>query len=1181
MRKTGQNSTGPRGNVIAKPPAADRIRVVLTPRALVSYVSVWHATARALSELGSGAFFLAAVVWTTIGSAGPYFALGAAIVSIVLRAADVEARALFVPGGLYGSVRETLGGLAARTSIAALLVDRVMLGALAAVLAGHYAITLARLVLNQTSGTVGGDAGPIVVAAAVIALVWWMQRQGRVPPGSSVSRLVGAATVVLGALVLWAALSAVGDSSSAGRLAPVFPAGLAATGSRWPTWIGGAVLLIVGFGHALPALGGVDVLGAAARDLEQPRIKNLQRVSHLVCAYALVIATGLTFLGVVLVPEAERPAWSSAPLAGIALHVAAPGWLRGLLLAAVAAAAAAFLAVTVWSTSLATCGVLTRLVDEQLLPESWKRMHPRFGTTYRFVDVTAVAQLGVVLVSGGEIVWLASAYAIGVAVSAVLKLIALVRYRFIRRERRAYLAPLNIRVRGVEWPIGMISAAAVLAASVIGLLLVVDAPSIAGVTLVGALTAALSMTARAAAGHAAPDETALDPFQLLPSGDLDLRQVRVRPGNFLVPVRKPHALTHLVAALRAARDRDVVAMTVRLVGIDVADDSAIDPRTTTAEREGRAVRLMIVPGANVFDTVVDTALRLQSSEIHVGESETLSADDQARLLGDAWEHASKPAGADVRLVVHHPRGTAAAYHLGAHAPSLRSEDYELIHRLWLDVVRAVGPRVHHRDVVRAALTSMEQQLNGPNRDAALQIVRETVRPADEIAGMIRDRDIGGLRDALRNRRPSDLASVLTDLSLDEQVLVFRILPRKDAAETFAYLSLDEQNALLKAMASEEAAALLNNMAPDDRTTFLEELPAEATRKLLALLTPEERAEAVRLLGYREGSIGRLMTPHYVAVSEGWTIAEVLDYIRTHGEDSETLNVIYVVDDKGTLIDDIRISQVLLSAPANTVHSLMDRRFVALKATDDQETAVRVFRAEDRVALPVTDSAGVLIGIVTVDDVLDVAEQEATETIQRVGGSEALDEPYMRIAFGRMVQKRAGWLTALFLGEMLTATAMGAFEREIERAVVLALFVPLIISSGGNSGSQASTLVIRALALGEVTLGDWWRVMRREIGAGLALGGILGSIGFLRITIWSAFSSLYGEHWLLVAVTVAVALVGVVLWGTLVGSLLPFGLRRLGFDPAASSAPFVATLVDVTGLVIYFSVGIVVLRGTLL
>jgi magnesium transporter len=255
--------------------------------------------------------------------------------------------------------------------------------------------------------------------------------------------------------------------------------------------------------------------------------------------------------------------------------------------------------------------------------------------------------------------------------------------------------------------------------------------------------------------------------------------------------------------------------------------------------------------------------------------------------------------------------------------------------------------------------------------------------------------------------------------------------------------------------------------------------------------------------------------------------------------------------------------------------------VALKATDDQETAVAVFRKYDRVALPVTDTAGVLIGIVTIDDVLDVAEATTTKEIQRIGGSEALDEPYMRISFPRMIRKRAGWLAALFLGETLTATAMGTFEQEIQKAVILAVFVPLIISSGGNSGSQASTLVIRALALGEVGLGDWWRVIRREVAAGLALGVILGAIGIFRITLWSAFSDIYGEHWVLVAITVGVSLIGIVLWGTLIGSLLPFVLRRLGFDPATSSAPFVATLVDVTGLVIYFTVAMLVLRGTLL
>ena len=451
----------------------------------------------------------------------------------------------------------------------------------------------------------------------------------------------------------------------------------------------------------------------------------------------------------------------------------------------------------------------------------------------------------------------------------------------------------------------------------------------------------------------------------------------------------------------------------------------------------------------------------------------------------------------------------------------------------------------------------------------------------DFASLIHRSDFATLRDELVRHRPQELASILSELRPDDQVIAFRILPRRLAASVFEYLSAEDQRALVKAMGHEDVAKLLNDMSPDDRTWFLSELPANATKRLLALLTPQERAEAVTLLGYAPGTVGRLMTPHYIAVREDWTVQQVLDYVREHGQDSETLNVIYVVDDDGVLIDDIRIREFLVVPLTKRVSDLMDRHYVTLKATDTQQSAVEVFRREDRTALPVTDTAGVLIGIVTVDDALDVAEEAATREFQLFGGSEALDQPYLEISPLGMVRKRAGWLVVLFLGEMLTATAMGFFEKEIARAVVLALFVPLIISSGGNSGSQASTLVIRALALGELTLGDLWRVLRREVFSGFALGCILAVIGFLRISLWSAFSNLYGPHWLLVAFTVALALIGVVLWGTLVGSMLPFILRRLGFDPATSSAPFVATLVDVTGLVIYFSVGYGILRGTLL
>ena len=453
--------------------------------------------------------------------------------------------------------------------------------------------------------------------------------------------------------------------------------------------------------------------------------------------------------------------------------------------------------------------------------------------------------------------------------------------------------------------------------------------------------------------------------------------------------------------------------------------------------------------------------------------------------------------------------------------------------------------------------------------------------------MIEARDFAALREVFREWPPADVAEVILDLPEDEQVIIFRVLPHDLAADVFEYLDLDAQQKLLRAMAHEQVVGILNEMAPDDRTALLEELPSAAARQLIRLLTPEERRIATALLGYPEDSVGRLMTPDFVAVHEDWTVQQVLDYVREHGRDSETLNFVYVVDDRGKLIDDVRMREFLLRPLTAKVTDIRDQTFGALNVTDSQQDALNVFRKYDRAALPVVDSNGVLVGIVTADDMLDVAEEEATEDIQKFGGMEALEEPYMRIPLWRMVRKRAGWLVILFLGEMLTATAMANYQEELAKALVLALFLPLIVSSGGNSGSQASTLMIRAMALGEVTLRDWWRVMGREIQAGLALGAILGAIGVLRVGAWAIIGEQYlhrqpyGAHWPLVAITVGIALVGVVLWGTLSGSMLPFLLRRIGADPATSSAPFVATLVDVTGLIIYFSIALVIMRGVML
>jgi magnesium transporter len=451
----------------------------------------------------------------------------------------------------------------------------------------------------------------------------------------------------------------------------------------------------------------------------------------------------------------------------------------------------------------------------------------------------------------------------------------------------------------------------------------------------------------------------------------------------------------------------------------------------------------------------------------------------------------------------------------------------------------------------------------------------------EIRELIESGDDDTLRDVVNRWLAADLSEVIAKLEPDEQVRILRLLRPSLAAEVFEYLDLETQLTVLGSVSPQESATILNAMAPDDRTALLAELSPEQAEGLLAQLNPDERAVARSLLMYGEDTVGRLMTPDYVAVRKDWTIRHVLDHVRSHGRDSETLNVLYVTDASNRLIDDLRIREVLLTPLHAHVADICDNRCVSLNATQDKKTAVEIFRKYDRTALPVVDSHGRLVGIVTLDDVLDVAEEEATREIQKFGGLEALDEPYMSTPLLEMVRKRATWLVILFVGEMFTATAMGFFEAEIAKAVVLALFVPLIISSGGNSGSQAATLIIRALALGEVKLRDWLLVLRREILSGLLLGTILGTIGFLRIALWSSFSNIYGSHWMLVGLTVACSLLGIVVWGTLTGSMLPFLLKRLGLDPATSSAPFVATLVDVTGLIIYFSVALVILRGTLL
>ena len=441
-----------------------------------------------------------------------------------------------------------------------------------------------------------------------------------------------------------------------------------------------------------------------------------------------------------------------------------------------------------------------------------------------------------------------------------------------------------------------------------------------------------------------------------------------------------------------------------------------------------------------------------------------------------------------------------------------------------------------------------------------------------------------LKQEINNLQPQRIAEVIEDLTKSDQIILFRLLSRRLAKETFQYLSHEKQEEIIEGLAvnKDKIAALLNDLDPDDRTAFFEELPGQVSQRLVQMLSSEEREIATRLLGYPEESIGRLMTPEYVAVKPYFTVQHAIEHIRKFGHDSETLNVIYVVDEHWRLIDDIRIKEIILAFPDQIISEITDNRFVALNAHDDQEVAVKVFQDQDRVALPVVDNDGTLLGIVTFDDVMDVAQEESTEDFQKFGGTEELDLSYTKTSLLELVKKRVGWLTILFFGQMLTASAMGYFEDAISKAVVLALFLPLIISSGGNSGSQAASLIIRSLALGELKLQDWWHVMKKEIFSGLLLGAILGVIGFIRIVVWQKTGLYdYGEFWVWIGVSISVSLIFVVLWGTLSGSMIPIILKRFKLDPATASAPFVATLVDVTGLIVYFSIATMFLTGKLL
>lgn len=460
------------------------------------------------------------------------------------------------------------------------------------------------------------------------------------------------------------------------------------------------------------------------------------------------------------------------------------------------------------------------------------------------------------------------------------------------------------------------------------------------------------------------------------------------------------------------------------------------------------------------------------------------------------------------------------------------------------------------------------------------MIAQLLKP--EIDELIQKKEWVAIKEALEDVPAVDISEILEELEPEIAVVIFRLLKKSKAADVFSYLSSAKGVELLEVFSRQQLSDVMNNLEPDERVALMEELPGDLTQKVLNSMAKEDIAQVRRLLGYPAESVGRLMTTNYVRIKSDWTVNKGFEHIRKYGRNAETVNVIYVVDEDEKLIDDLRLNQFILAEPDTLISDIMDESFEALSAFDDQEEAVRMLSKYDRVALPVVDSGGILVGIVTVDDVLDVAEEETTEDMQLMAGMSALDKSYSETGVNDMVGKRVGWLVLLFLGQMFTVTAMAGYEDTLAAAAVLALFIPMIISSGGNSGSQAATLIIRSLSTDDLKLNDWFKVLKREILSGLFLGTILGVMGTIVISFWMVIrGEPFSFEIFMQSLTVGSSLVGVVLFGNISGSMLPFIMSKFGLDPAVTSAPFVATLVDVTGIVIYFSLAVLLLKGVVL
>ncbi len=712
-----------------------RVRVVVATTVLLSFISFWRAAAIVLNDLGSTAFYVGGIVEQAVGKAAPWFILGVMLFSYAVRAVYIESSAMFVRGGVYRVVKEAMGGTLAKLSVSALLFDYVLTGPISGVSAGQYIVGLLNDLLHRFGSAhtlpVGGTAA--FVAILITIYFWWRNTQGIHESSDDALRIMKVTTLMVVLMIVWCGLTLLWHGGGPLPPAPV-PGNLKFSddalgwlkGTIWPAFT--AVAILIGFGHSILAMSGEESLAQVYREIEHPKVTNLKRTGLVIFIYSLLFTSLVSFFAIAIIPDGVRPRFYDNLISGLAMNVVGPLWARLLFQAFVVIVGFLILAGAVNTAIVGSNGVLNRVSEDGVLTDWFRKPHKKYGTTYRLIDLVVLLQLLTIVLSRGDVYVLGEAYAFGVVWSFAFKSLAMFVLRYKEPEAvREWRVPLNVTIGGRELPIGLGLITLVLFGAAVINLFTKQTATISGIAFTLLLyatfwTSERRMLRKQRAAHG--EHT--DQFQLLREPEVGPEQLRARPGGVLVPVRDYNTLAHLDWTVRQTNTdaRDVVVLTIRLLkGPDagVADieheelftdyEQILFTRVVAiAERQGKAVRLLVVPSTNVSDAVAQTAVRLRSATIVLGESAKMDPAEQAQQLGEAWERTPHDSALATEVIVLSPDGHIRRFSLGAHAPQLSAEDVARIHQLWLAAVKDAGPDVHHRDIVTAALASFEEEL---------------------------------------------------------------------------------------------------------------------------------------------------------------------------------------------------------------------------------------------------------------------------------------------------------------------------------------------------------------------------------------------------------------------------------------------------------------------------------------